>query len=778
MLFSSITVLGQDTFTLSGTVTDQENGETLIGINVIIPSQQTGTVTNEYGFYSITLPEGSYEVRFSSLGYSTVTKTIILDANRKLSVAMPPSTAELETIVIESDIEELDIDSPEMSTNALKIETVKQVPVVLGETDVIKALTLLPGITTAGEGAAGFNVRGGAADQNLVLLDEATLFNSDHLFGFFSVFNPDAIKNLKLYKGGIPARYGGRVSSVLDIYQRDGNQNRFAGQGGIGLVSSRLLHEGPLMDKKLTYLIGGRSSYAHLFLPLFDIDNVAYFYDLNAKLTFRASEKHKFYLSSYFGRDVFNITDFFENEFGNAFVNLRWNHVINDKLFGNLSMIYSDYDYRLQLDFVQFDFNSGIDNINLKYDLEHFASDKLKWRYGLNSIYYTFNPGLIEPIGDDAFINRQQLTRKYAFENAIYASAKYKWTDNLTIQTGLRLSNFFRLGQKSLNVYDEDGPLEYDEELGIYRSREPIATRSDSRSTVLSDFYNLEPRLSLSYTLNKRSSIKASYQRIAQYLHLISNTNSPTPFDLYAPSGPFIDPQLGQQVAAGYFRKLGQFSLETEAYYKWVDNRLDYVDGADLIANDAVEQILLTGRSRAYGLEVLFKKNEGRLQGWLAYTLSRSEQQTTGGNIGGPGINNGEWYSAAWDKTHDLTLTGNYKLNKKWSFSSNFTLQTGTPVTFPNGQYQFGPLLIPTYEERNGSRLPTIHRLDIAATWTPNPDKKKGWQGSWVFSIYNVYDRKNAVSISFGENEDTGANEATRLALFGIVPAVTYNFTF
>jgi hypothetical protein len=768
----------QTKYTLSGTIAEKATGETLFSVNVLIPELGTGTVTNQYGFYSITLPEGTYLVQYSTLGYQTVTDTIRLYQDLKKDITMVESSEDLDAVVIETDIEATDIKSPEMSTNALKIETIKKVPVLLGETDIIKALTLLPGITRAGEGAAGFNVRGGAADQNLVLLDEATLFTSDHLFGFFSVFNPDAIKDLKLYKGGIPAEYGGRVSSVLDIYQRDGNSQQFSTQGGIGLVSSRLLLEGPLFDEKFTYLIGGRSSYAHLFLPLFDIDNIAYFYDLNAKLTYRASDKHKFFMSSYFGRDVFNITDFFENDFGNAFVNFRWNHLYNDKLFGNLSLIYSDYNYRLVLDFVQFEFNSGIDNFNLKYDLSHYVKDGLTLDYGINSIYHSFNPGLIEPVGDEPFINRQQLTRKYAVENAAYASVKHNVTDKLTIQAGLRFSSFHRLGQDSLNVYDEQGPIVYEDSQGIYRSRDPIETVSFDRSDVLENFYNLEPRLSLSYLLNDNSSVKASYQRLAQYLHQISNTNSPTPFDLYAPSGPFIEPQIGQQVAGGYFRKFGDFSLETEVYYKWVSNRLDYIDGADLIANDAVEQILLNGRSRAYGLEVLFKKDVGKLTGWIAYTLSRAEQQTTGGSIGGPGINNGDWYTAGWDKTHDLTTTANYELNKKWSFSGNFTLQTGIPVTFPDGRYNFGPLFVPTFEERNASRLPTIHRLDLAATYVPKPDKKKGWQGSWVFSIYNVYNRRNAVSVSFGENEDTGANEATRLALFGIVPAVTYNFKF
>jgi hypothetical protein len=764
--------------TLSGTVIEDGTGETLLNVTVSIIELKTGTITNTYGYYSITLPTGAYTVQYSSIGYATVEKKISLNDNVKIDLSLKEQGEELDAIVITADVEKMSTKSPQMSVNALSIETIRKIPVVLGETDLIKALTLLPGVSNAGEGSAGFNVRGGAADQNLVLLDEATLYGSDHLFGFFSVFNPDAIKDLKLYKGGIPARYGGRVSSVLDIYQRDGNKQKFSGTGGIGVVASRLLFEGPIIKEKASFLIGGRSSYAHLFLPLFDVDNVAYFYDLNAKASFNLDDNNRLYMSSYFGRDVFNVNNLFGNTFGNSFVNIRWNHIYNEKWFSNASVIYSDYNYGLELQFVEFTFDSGITNMNVKYDLTNFVNDKVKMKYGINSIYYEFDPGRIKPTTSTSGINDRQLTKKYALENGVYADGEFKISNQININAGLRISSFNRLGQESLNIYENNQALLYNEDLSVYESADAIGTFSSSRSETLKSFVNLEPRFSIAYSIDDDTSIKASYQRINQYIHLISNTNAPTPFDLYVPSGTFIKPQKGDQVAAGFFKNIEDYSIETEVFYKTVQNRLDYIDGADLIANDAVEQILLEGEARAYGLEFLLRKNEGRLQGWIAYTLSRSEQRTPGRTALEPGINNGEWYSAAWDKTHDLTVTANYELNKKWDLGANFTLQTGQPITYPNGQYEFDGLFIPTFEARNSSRLPIVHRLDFSATYTPKPNKKHGWQSSWVFSLYNAYNRRNAVSITFGENEDTNRNEATRLAIFGVIPAITYNFNF
>lgn len=779
-LLNTLGLQAQDKFTLSGTVSDNQSNETLIGVNIILPDQQTGTVSNEYGFYSITLPAGTYVIQISYLGYKTISETIILNDNLTKNYKLDEAAESLDEVIVTEDIEKVNIKKPQMSVNSLSIKTIKNMPVVLGEVDVIKSITLLPGVTNAGEGSSGFNVRGGAADQNLILLDEATIFNSSHLFGFFSVFNPDAIKDLKLYKGGIPAKYGGRVSSVLDIYQKEGNSKSFHMNGGIGLISSRLLAEGPIKKDKGSFLIGGRSSYAHLFLPLIDLDNVAYFYDLNTKLSYNINENNNIYLSGYFGRDVFKISDSFENSFGNSVLNFRWNHLYSDKIFSNLSLIYSDYYYGLKLSFVGFDWISGIKNFNLKYDFKHYISNNFKLEYGINSMYYKFNPGDIKPINDDSGINPFKLIDKYAFENAIYIDAEHKLSDKLSVSYGARLSMFHRMGQDELNRYEDNSPLTFNESIGIYEKTEPNGTYTYNGSDVIESFANLEPRLAVAYQLNDNSSVKASYNRMSQYLHLLSNTSSPTPLDVWTPSGKYIKPQLLDQVAIGYFKtfKNNAYSLEVESFYKTIQNRIDYIDGADLIANNAIEQVILNGEGRAYGLEVLLKKNEGKFTGWLAYTLSKSEQRTPGRTAIETGINNGEWYNTPYDKTHDISLTASYELNKKWSFSSNLIFQTGQPTTFPNGQYQYNDIIIPNYEARNSSRLPSYHRLDIAVNYNPNPESTKNFKGEWVFGIYNVYNRKNAASISFSENRNTGNNEATRLSIFGIVPSFSYNFKF
>ncbi|WP_115462053.1 TonB-dependent receptor [Winogradskyella aurantiaca] len=780
ILLFSLNFFAQDKFTLSGVVKDSITNETLIGVNIIIPELQSGTMTNEYGFYSITLPQGEYNVQVSYLGFKTISRTIDLQQNQKLDFTLIESAESLDEVIIKENIEKINIKKPQMSVNALSIKTIKQIPVVLGEVDVIKSITLLPGVTNGGEGASGFNVRGGAADQNLILLDEAIIFNSSHLFGFFSVFNPDAIKDLRLYKGGIPSKYGGRVSSVLDIYQKEGNSNRFSGMGGIGLISSRLLLEGPIVKDRGSFLIGGRSSYAHLFTPLFDVNNTAYFYDLNTKLSYRINNNNSIYLSGYFGRDVFEINDSFENTYGNSVLNFRWNHLFSDKLFSNLSVIYSDYYYDLVLNFVEFDWKSGIRNFNLKYDFKHYISNNLKLEYGLNSIYYSFDPGLIRPTTEDSGINEFKLTDKYAFENAVYFDAEQQLSNRLSIRYGLRLSSFLRLGQDELNVYENDNPVIYNPDLGIYEKAEPIDVQTFNRSDVIKSFINLEPRFSVAYQLNETSSVKGSYNRMTQYLHLLSNTSSPTPLDVWAPSGKYIQPQLLDQVAVGYFKSFNEntYSLEVETFYKTIQNRIDYIDGANLIANNAIEQVILNGEAQAYGLEILLRKNEGKLRGWLSYTLSKSEQRTPGRTTEEPGINNGNWYSTPWDKTHDISLTGSYDFTDKWTFASNFLYQTGIPATFPNGQYSYNGVVVPTYESRNSSRLPAYHRLDISAIYTPKPNSTKRFRSEWVFGIYNVYNRMNAASISFRQNTQTGINEAVKLSIFGIVPSITYNFRF
>lgn len=778
----------QQTYTLSGIISEGSSNETLIGATVAVPSLKTGVTTNAYGSYAITLPEGEHEIVVSYLGFVTLRETITLQANLKKDFQLVAAPETLEEVVVTNNVERLDLQQPQMSVATLTAKTIKQIPAVLGEADVLKSLLLLPGVSNAGEGSSGFNVRGGAADQNLILLDEAIIFNSSHLFGFFSVFNPDAIKDSKLFKGGIPARYGGRVSSVLEILQKEGNGNTFTVNGGIGAVSSRLLVEGPIAKERTTFLAAGRASYAHLFLPLFDIENSAYFYDLNAKISHKLNDKNTLFLSGYFGRDLFSLSDSFVNIYGNAVGNFRWKHLFSDRLLSNLSLIYSDYFYGLELDFVGFEWNSGIQNINLKYDFTQHIDNTLQLNYGLNTIYYIFNPGEIEPNRSDSGIVAEQLTQKYANESALYISAEHTLSKKLNVAYGLRASLFQRLGQDEFFVYENNNPVLFDPPTQRYKEAEPIDAIRVDRSNTLKTFFNLEPRVSLSYRMNEHSALKASYTRLTQYLHLLSNTNSPTPLDVWTPSGPFVEPQLLDQYAAGYFRNLqeGRFSLEAEVFYKRIANRIDYIDGADLIANNAIERIILNGEARAYGIELLLRKNKGRFTGWLAYTLSRSEQRTPGRTtvsslgtlVSEPGINQGEWYNTPYDKTHDISLYGSYDLSDRWMFNANFVFQTGQPTNFPIGQFEFQDLTVPFFGLRNADRLPAYHRLDVAATLTPKRNQRKKVQSQWVFSIYNVYNRKNAVSITFRENEDTGRNEAVRTAIFGIIPAVTYNFTF
>jgi hypothetical protein len=780
LILHSFLGYSQEKVTLSGTVIDTNNNESLIGVVIEIPALKISTITNEYGFYSLTIPKGTYSVVVSTIGYETKTIEISIQENSKLTFDIKANAKELDAVIINKNPYRTSISKPEMSVNKIAISTIKKMPAILGEIDILRSITTLPGVTNAGEGQSGFNVRGGAADQNLILLDEATVYNSSHLFGFFSVFNADAIKDLKLYKGGIPSRFGGRVASVLDIYQKEGNSKGFNLSGGIGLISSRIMAEGPIKKDKGSFLVAGRSSYAHLFLKLTNNKNSAYFYDLNTKLSYKLNENNNLYLSGYFGRDVFSLNNSFVNTYGNTVFNLRWNHLFNDKLFSNFSMIYSDYYYGLTLDFVGFNWDSGIKNYNFKYDFKHYLNDKTKLFYGVNAIYYDFNPGKIEPTNSTSGINPDQLDKKYAFEPALYLDVEQQLSDKLSINYGLRYSLFYRLGNQKMNTYANNQAVVFNSEQQIYEKATPTGTVDYGRNETIAKFNNLEPRFSIAYLLNDNQSIKMSYNRMTQYLHLISNTQSPTPLDVWAPSDQFLKPQILDQIAIGYFSELndGKYTLEVESFYKKIKNRLDYIDGADLIANNAIEQVVLNGNARAYGLEVLFRKNEGRLNGWASYTLSRSEQQTPGRNSAETGINNGAWYKTGWDKLHNLSITGMYKLNEKWSFSSIFTLQSGQPVTYPNGQYQYQGISIPTYGLRNEDRLPTYHRLDVSATLIPSKNKNRDWQGEWVFGIYNLYSRKNAASISFRQNQDSGNNEAVRLSIFGIVPSVTYNFKF
>lgn len=725
-------------YTLSGSIVAQDTQETMLGVSVYAEGTTKGTVTNNYGVYSITLPEGAYRMIFQNIGFKRQVIEIVLDKNTVLDVVLSPEVEDLDEVILTEDVERIRLRSAEMSINRLAAKSIQQTPVVFGESDILKTIQLLPGVTSAGEGASGFNVRGGGADQNLILLDEATVFNSSHLFGFFSVFNTDAIKDVQLFKGGIPASYGGRAASVLRIDQKEGAKDRLRFNGGIGAVSSRGLLEGPL--GKGSFLFAGRGTYAHLFLKAFNQPNSAYFYDLNTKITLPINDTNRLLLSGYFGRDVVSFNNAFTNTYGNTVVNLRWNTLFSPRVFGNLSLIYSDYYYGLALDFVGFDWDSGIQNLNLKYDVSYNLSERLSLETGIQTTYYNFNPGFIRPLTENSGFIDNQLQQKFAAEASLYLSVQHDLSPRLALRYGLRVNQFNRLPQSGLQRYENNRPVVFNPQLEIYQQGTSIGTYSKEESTA--SYSNIEPRFTLAYSQEKHA-WKASYQRVYQYLHLISNTTSPTPLDVWAPSGTYLKPQRGDQWAMGYVTEQDSgISVEVEAFYKKTANRYDYIDGAELVANDAIEQVLMAGTGRAYGLEFLFKKTQGALTGLAAYTLSRAEQQTPGITNNDSGINQGAWYAAAYDKTHDLSVSLSYVPNKRWNWNANFVAQTGQPITYPMGQYEFMGARVPSYGKRNGQRLPSYHRLDVSATLTPkkNQDKKK--ESNWVFGIYNLYNRR------------------------------------
>ncbi len=772
----SLNINSQNNFTFSGYVLDSQTNELVIGASVIIDELNIGTITNSYGFFSITVKEGDYSVKTQNLGYKDDLQIISLNKNIILNIYLAEEVESLDEVIVMENTEDIDIELPVLSLNIISGKTIKQTPVVFGESDILKTIQLLPGVSSAGEGASGFNVRGGAADQNLILFDEAIIYNSSHLFGLFSVFNSDAIKEVKLYKGGIPSSYGGRLSSVLDVYQKDGNNQNFSMNGGIGAISSRLLVEGPIQKNQSSFLVASRGTYAHLFLKLTDIENIAYFYDLNTKSNFVIDNKNKIFLSGYFGRDLFKLDGTFMNTYGNSTLNLRWNHLINEKTFSNTSLIFSDYYYGLQLDFVGFDWKSGIKNLNFKFDLKNYYSNIFQFNYGLNVIYYDFNPGTIGPLTPDSGFNFSRLNKKYAFENSTYFDVIHKINSQLSMRYGIRLNQFLRLRQNGLQQYANDDPLYYDNDLKIYDPATPLAGNFDNNSSVFKTYNNIEPRINISYSFNNQS-IKASYNRLNQYLHLISNTSSPTPLDIWVPSGPYIKPQKLDQYALGYYKRIKNIKIETEIFFKKIKNRLDYIDGADLVANDNIETVILPGKSRAYGFEILLKKSEGRHKFMVAYTLSKSEQKTPGRNSLEDGINFSNWYNTPYDKPHDFSINSEYILSKKLKIVGNFIYQTGQPTNYPNSQYTYMNLNVPNYGKRNSQRLPNYHRMDINLTLTPEKKNKK-IESSWVFGIYNLYDRDNASSIIFRRNNETLKNEAVQISIFGIVPSVTYNFKF
>ena len=774
-------LLSQNKYTISGYIKDAENGESLIGAVSYIPSLDRGITSNEYGFYSISLPVGNYEIEFSYLGYVTEIRNIELNRNLTLNMELRVEATDLTEVIVTAEGEDRNVREIEMSVNKLDIQTIKNVPTLLGEVEVIRSLQLLPGVSTVGEGASGFNVRGGSIDQNLILLDEAPVFNSSHLFGFFSVFNPDAIKDVKLYKGGIPARYGGRLSSILDVRMKEGNSKTFNMDGGVGFIFSRLSLEAPIVKDKSSFIVAGRRSYIDVLAKPFLTDelegSVLNFYDLTLKANYNINERNRIYLSGYFGRDNFGFGDAAGFNWGNSTGTFRWNHLFNERLFSNLTFYFSDYDYQLNFGddaTNKFDWNANIENYSVKPEFTYFLNPENVLRFGGQIIVYTFEPGNAVGVSQGETTD-VSLANKYAIESAVYVENEQDITKRLKLNYGLRLSHFNYTGKGNAYLYtDAQVPG---------RRRFATNVQSFNQWESIKTYLNLEPRLSIKYQLNDFSSLKGSYNRTTQYIHLISNTTASTPVDVWTPSTNNIKPQLADQVALGYFRNFmrNTYEMSVEAYYKKMQNLVDYIDGADLLLNEFLEGDLLEGKGRAYGTEILVKKNKGKVNGWLSYTLSRTERLVEG-------INADRWYPSRFDQTHSLSLTAFYELNDRWSLGGTFAFNSGTPITFATSRFEQQGYVVPHngLDVRNNVRIPSYHRLDLSAT-LKGRKKKEGdrWVGDWVFSVYNVYNRRNPFSIYFRQNADRvltdqpASTEAIQLSVIGsFIPSISYNFKF
>jgi hypothetical protein len=764
-LLTTLSVFSQKKYTISGSIKDGTTGEQLIGATVRIKElPQNGAASNSYGFYSITAPDGEYTLLFTYIGYETLERKISLHESQAINIDLS-SKSELNEVVIRANKPNNDnVASPQMGAEKLNMSQINNVPVLLGEKDILKTISLLPGVKSAGEGNTGFYVRGGASDQNLILLDEATVYNASHLFGFFSTFNSDAIKDVSLYKGGMPAEYGGRLSSVLDIKMNEGNNKDYTVQGGLGLISSRIKIEGPIIKDKGSFMISARRTYIDLFLNASSDSTVKgsslYFYDLNAKANYHFDDKNVLYISGYFGKDVLGLKNTFGTNWGNSTGTIRFNHLFNNRLFSNTSLVFSNYNYAIE----SFESNdnfkatSQITDVNFKEDLQYSMGNNHTLKFGLNILHHAIAPGDITTNESSSF-NSKSIEKRYGFENAAYVSDEWRVNGKLTLLYGLRFSSMFLLGPGTFKTYDAAGNT--------------LTAVTYAQGAMVKDYFNLEPRFSASYLLNDENSIKFSYNRNTQNVHLLSNSTSSTPTDLYVMSSNNIKPEIADQLSTGYFKnfKDNMFEFSAEVYYKWLRNQIDYKDGSQLIANADVESLLTYGSGRAYGLELFLKKKYGRFNGWIGYTLSRTELKFDA-------INNGNYYPARQDRTHDLSVVGIYQLNKRWTFSGTYIYGTGNAVTYPTGKYEIGGLTTFSYSQRNGYRLPSSNRLDIGATLEGKQHKK--YHSSWTFGIYNVYAHRDPYIIAFRDSKTVpNTTEAVETSIFATrIPSITWNFKF
>jgi len=747
----------QQSFVVSGSVKDKQTGESLIKAVVRIQElPNAGIISNEYGFYSLSLPKGNYSVVVSQVGYETLVQKIKLDSSQTINFFLQTKNV-LKEVVVESSRKNDNLTKAQMGTETINMAAISKVPVIFGEKDLLKTIQLLPGVKSAGEGNSGFFVRGGGADQNLILLDEAPVYNATHLLGFFSTFNSDAIKDATIIKGNSASQYGGRLSSVLDVKMKEGNNQDYTVNGGIGLISSKLSIEGPLQKNKSSFILSGRRTYADMFLKATEKfkDNILYFYDLNAKANYQINAKNKVYISGYFGRDELGLGQDFGIDWGNKTGTIRWNKIISNKLFLNTSLIYSDYNYNVKLKNgeTNFNINSNIKDVNLKQDYTFYANGTNTLRFGFNTILHTITPSTFS----GTVINSVSKEGRNGLENAFYLTNNYRATNQLTIDFGMRVSMYTLMGGDVYNIY-ENGTV--------------VSSIKLNKSGFGKTYINPEPRITTNYRINDETSIKAGYARNVQHLHLLSNSVASSPSDQWIGNSYNIKPEIADQISVGYVTKVfkSNFELTTEAYYKYLQNQIDYKDGAEINTVSDVESVLLYGIGRAYGLEFLLKKKEGRLTGWIGYTLSKTERKIEG-------INGNDWYNARQDRTHDISVVGIYDLNDRWSISGVFVYNTGDAVTYPTGKYTIQGQTLYQYAARNANRMPAYHRLDFSATYEKN--KTKRMHGSWNFSLYNVYGRENAFRISFKDDpNDPTRTQIIRTALFKWVPSVTYQFKF
>ncbi|HPF50761.1 MAG TPA: TonB-dependent receptor [Draconibacterium sp.] len=759
---------------ISGYVKDSGNGEALIGATIYIPELKIGTASNVYGFYSLTIPSGNYKLLVSFIGYTTLEEELTVNENGSLNFSLSDASEQIEEVVVKGEAANANVERIEMGMAKLPVKTIQKLPAFMGEVDIIKTIQLLPGIQSGGEASSGLYVRGGGPDENLMLLDEAPVYNASHLMGFFSVFNSNAIKDIQVYKSGIPAEYGGKASSVIDIRQKDGNSKQFGFDGGIGNLSSRFTLEGPIIKEKWSFILAGRRTYYDVVGRAVGIDelkdNTLYFYDLNGKSNLVINDKNRVYLSAYMGKDVFSLGESLYMQWGNATATARWNHIFGEKLFMNLSAIYSNYNYNLGVpgdNADNFDWSSQVRDYNAKLDFTLFFNPKNTIKFGVNTIYHQFKPGKVETKGENSMFIDMELAHYQAYESALYITNEQKISSRFSMQYGLRLSNFQQVGPGEVNLYQNpDKPQKEEITKTIsYKSGEKIGDA----------FIHLEPRIGMKFTLDPSSSVKASYNRMVQNLHLISNTQSPSPLDIWLPTSTYIKPLIVDQISMGYFRNFANNVWESsvEVYYKNMQNVLDYKEGAELFLNDAIETELLHGKGESRGVEFLLNKVQGQFTGWIGYTWSRTMREIEG-------INNGNPYPSSYDRTHDLSIVSNYELNKRWNFAANFIFATGNPTSYPIAKYVIQGNQIYEYSARNSNRIPGYHRLDLSVTYDFKKNERRRFQQSINFSVYNVYGRRNAYSITPRANENNpGQTEFIRLSIIGSpIPSVTYNFKF